>query len=115
MKNSLYQVTNFPSLIMIDTVGKYLGKTKKGNENEDIEKKENKQEGLDDPKKYQNIYKYLEEMSRTFIRKGNNHQIILVDNDFPENLKKNYDQYVVKRFSVEEKDGYEIGFINNAY
>src|SRR5699024_4321968 len=27
LKNSLYRETNYPSLIMIDTVGKYLGKT----------------------------------------------------------------------------------------
>lgn len=98
---------------MIDTIGKYLGKTKK-NTNDVDESKENKKEGLDDPKKYLRIYIFLEKMSNDFIEKGKEHQIILVDNDFPEDLEINYDQYVVKRFSVEEKDGYEIGFINNA-
>lgn len=113
LKNSLFRETNYPSLIMIDTVGKYLGKTKK-NANEVVESSENKQEGLDDPKKYLRIYKYLDEFSSNFIKKGVEHQIILVDNDFPEDLEIDYDQYVVKRFSVEEKEGYEVGFINNA-
>lgn len=113
LKNSLYKQTNYPSLIMIDTVGKYLGKTQKSTD-ETSERKENKVEGLDDPKKYLKIYKYLEQFSTHFIDKGNEHQIILVDNDFPEDLEINYDKYVVKRFSVEEKEGYEIGFINNA-
>lgn len=113
LKNSLLKETNFPSLIMIDTVGKYLGKTKKNTKGID-ESKENKEEGLDDPKKYINIYSYLQEFSNEFIKKGNDHQIILVDNDFPEDLEKDFSQYVVKRFSAEEKEGYEVGFINNA-
>lgn len=113
LKNSLLRETNYPSLIMIDTVGKYLGKTKKKNEEEDG-RKENKKEGLEDSKKYLNIYKYLEDMSSNFIKEGNDHQIILVDNDLPEDLEIDYDQYVVKKFSVEEKEGYEVGFINNA-
>lgn len=113
LKNSLLKETNFPSLIMIDTVGKYLGKTKK-NTNDIDESKENKKEGLDDPKKYISIYNYLQELSNEFINLGNAHQIILVDNDFPEDLEKDFSQYVVKRFSAEEKEGYEVGFINNA-
>ncbi|XQY91891.1 hypothetical protein ACNRWW_20815 [Metabacillus sp. HB246100] len=113
LKNSLLKETNFPSLIMIDTVGKYLGKTKKNTKDID-ESKENKKEGLDDPKKYINIYSYLQEFSNEFIKLGNDHQIILVDNDFPEDLEKEFSQYVVKRFSAEEKEGYEVGFINNA-
>ncbi|MBR0633641.1 hypothetical protein [Bacillus altitudinis] len=112
LKNSLLKETNFPSIIMIDTVGKYLGKTKK-NINYIVESKENKKEGLDDPKKYINIYNYLQEFSNEFIKLGNDHQIILVDNDFPEDLEKDFSQYVVKRFSAEEKEGYEVGFINN--
>ncbi|MFY7750459.1 MAG: hypothetical protein ACOVQU_01615 [Exiguobacterium acetylicum] len=113
LKNSLLKETNFPSLIMIDTVGKYLGKTKKTIEDMN-ESRENKKEGLDDSKKYVNIYNYLREFSSDFINQGHEHQIILVDNDFPEDLEKNFSEYVVKRFSAEEKDGYEIGFINNA-
>jgi uncharacterized coiled-coil DUF342 family protein len=113
LQNSLFRETNYPSLIMIDTVGKYLGKTKK-NADEVDDSKENKQEGLDDPKKYLRIYKYFHKFSSNFIKKGVEHQIILVDNDFPEDLERDYDQYVVKRFSVEEKEGYEVGFINNA-
>jgi hypothetical protein len=37
-----------------------------------------------------------------------------VDNDFPKELENKYIQYVVKKFSVQDKDGFEKGFINNA-
>ncbi len=111
LKNSLTMDTNYPSLMIIDTVGKYLGKT---NKNEQEEIKATKEEGLDDPKKYLNIYKYLEKMSEAFLDEGKKHQIILVDNDFPEDLQIDFNKYVVKRFSTEEKEGYEKGFINNA-
>lgn len=114
MKNSLYNDTNLPSLIMIDTVGKYLGKTKNNIQNEEIDGTRNEEEGLNDPKKYLKIYKYLAEMSEGSIQQGKKHQIIIVDNDFPEQLEKDCKQYVVKRFSVQKKEGYEIGFINNA-
>lgn len=113
LKNSLINETNFPSLIMLDTIGKYLGKTKKYSEDADGAK-ESKIEGLDDPKKYIRIYDYLQKMSNGFLEKGIEHQIILVDNDFPDDLEKDFAQYVVKRFSTEDKEGYEIGFINNA-
>ncbi|MED3541332.1 hypothetical protein ABEX53_10645 [Bacillus toyonensis] len=111
LKNSLLTDTHYPSLIMLDTVGKYLGKTKK--DEKDTNVNEDKKEQLDDPSKYVNIYKFLDEMSISFINKQIKHQIIIVDNDFPNELKEKYMKYVVKRFSVEE-DGFERGFINNA-
>ncbi|MED4013655.1 MULTISPECIES: hypothetical protein [Priestia] len=113
LKNSLYTNTNYPGFIMLDTVGKYLGKTK-NNSNKDTDRSEDKKELLDDPTKYVNIYKFFDEMSTSFIEKGIKHQIIIVDNDFPEELEKKYMKYVVKRFSVEDKEGFERGFINNA-
>lgn len=113
LKNSMIKDTNYPSLIMIDTVGKYIGKMK-SRDNESEERKENNNEGLNDPKKYASIYKYLDKMSKEFIKEGKNHQIILVDNDIPEGLEKYYSKYIVKRFSNSGENGYEIGFINNA-
>jgi predicted nucleic acid-binding Zn-ribbon protein len=113
LKNSLYTITNYPSLIMIDTIGKYLGKTQK----EDIEKtdkEEDKKEGFNDPSKYLNIYNYLNTLSEDLLENKKDHQIIIVDNDFPLELEKKYNKYVVKRFSVDEREGYEIGFIDNA-
>ncbi|PEA82441.1 AAA family ATPase [Bacillus pseudomycoides] len=111
-KNSLLTDTHFPSLIMLDTVGKYLGKTKKDEKDTNIN--EDKKEQLDDPSKYVNIYKFLDKMSISLINKQIKHQIIIVDNDFPNELEEKYMKYVVKRFSVVEKDGFERGFINNA-
>lgn len=112
LKNSLYTDTHFPSLIMLDTVGKYLGKTKK--DEKDTNFNEDEKEQLDDPSKYVNIYNFLDKMSISFMDKQIKHQIIIVDNDFPKELEEKYMKYVVKRFSVEEKDGFERGFINNA-
>lgn len=110
LQNSLLKETNYPGFVMIDTVGKYLGKTKKAiDEDNGVEF-----EDLNDPEKYVNIYNYLHTMSSKFIKNENIHQIILVDNDFPEDLQKNFSKYVVKKFSADGKNGYEIGFINDA-
>ena len=53
-------------------------------------------------------------MSISFINKQIKHQIIIVDNDFPNELKRKIYEICSKRFSVEEEDGFERGFINNA-
>ncbi|WP_066065224.1 hypothetical protein [Neobacillus soli] len=114
LKNSIYTNTNYPSFIMIDTIGKYLGKTKKdrlkllltGND-EDLK------EDMEDPTKYVNLIKLLIDMSEGFLKNNKEHQIIVVENDFPEELEEKYQKYVVKRFSTNEREGYEIGFINN--
>jgi predicted nucleic acid-binding Zn-ribbon protein len=113
LKDSLYTDTNYPSLVIIDTIGKYLGKTKK-EYTKDTDLKEDKNEGLNDPTKYLKIYKFLDEMSSSLLVNKKDHQIIIVDNDFPEELETNYSKYVVKKFSVENREGFEIGFINNA-
>ncbi|MER2192609.1 MAG: hypothetical protein ABS951_16745 [Solibacillus sp.] len=112
LKNSLNSSTQYPSLVMIDTIGKYLGKTKK--DDATSEENNNLNEALDDPTKYKRIYKYLHEFSSKALEENKDHQIIIVDNDFPEELETNYNKYVIKKFSVESKEGFEIGFINNA-
>lgn len=112
--NSLNSDTNIPKFLMIDTIGKYLGKTKdkyltETNKNQDLK------EGLNDPDKYLNMYKYLINLCDKFT--NNNleppFQIIIVDNDIPLEFQSTINSYVIKRFSVLSKDGFDIGFIDD--
>lgn len=115
LKNSFYSNTQFPSLLMIDTIGKYIGKTSiEGEINQEETDITNNEEALDDPTKYKRIYEYLNSLSAEARLIGKEHQIIIVDNDFPEDLIVDYSAYIIKRFSSKNKHGYEKGFINNA-
>lgn len=112
LRNSLDTDTNFPSLLMIDTVGKYIGKTK-AKYLENTNQSEDTLEGINDPKKYKNIYSYLSSLSDELVE-NYDFQVIVVDNDLPESMESQLEKYIVKKFSVDERKGFEIGFINNA-
>ncbi|MDR6551906.1 hypothetical protein [Paenibacillus qinlingensis] len=112
LRNSLHSETNYPSIVMIDTVGKYIGKTKSKYQ-ELTDQSEDIVEGLNDPLKYNNIFAYLKEMCDQLLETYD-FQIIIVDNDLPENLEDQLEQYVVKKFSVVPREGYDIGLVNNA-
>lgn len=103
-KNNTY----LPSLLMLDTLGKYLG-TNDTISNEEIIRKVIDDEELKDPKKYVNLYKYLVSLHESL---GETHQIIIVDNQLPSELDTTLKQYVVKHFSV-DGIGDSKGFIDN--
>lgn len=111
LKKSMNSNTNLPSFLMIDTIGKYLGKTKlKYLEDTDIVK--DKEEGIGDSNKYSNMYQYLINMcEKTY--KDKELQIIIVDNDIPDEISDVVKKYVVKKFSTEGKVGFDIGFIDD--
>ncbi len=115
LRYSLNNTTNYPSIIMIDTIGKYLGKTK---EDEDLETnvKEDALEELNDPAKYVSLYKHIIEMSESLIEREKSHQIIIVDNDLPSYTSDEFmiNTYVVKHFNSNGTGGASIGFIDNA-
>ncbi|TVX77164.1 hypothetical protein FQP34_22335 [Peribacillus simplex] len=101
--------TYLPSILMIDTLGKYLGT------NDTIPKKDRireivDDEGLKDPEKYSNLYKYLVSIHETLFE---THQIIVVDNQLPSGLETTLSKYVVKHFSV-DGIGDSKGLIDNA-
>ena len=100
---------------MIDTIGKYLGKTKDKYLSE-TNKSHDAKEGISDPDKYLNIYKYLIYLctNKEKTQEGVNFQIIIVDNEIPLEIEKLVASYTVKRFSTEERKGYDIGFIDDA-
>lgn len=114
LKNSIEKDTNLPKFIMIDTVGKYIGKTKEKYLNQ-TDVKQDKKEGIDDPNKYLNIYKYLIGLCDTYEKKGSDasFQIIVVDNEIPEEIEQVIDKYYVKRFSSDGEEGYDSGFIDD--
>lgn len=115
LRNSIECSTNLPSFLMIDTIGKYLGKTKDIYLSE-TNKIQDGKEGISDPDKYLNIYKYLIHLCniKKNTQEGLNFQIIIVDNEIPLEIEKIISGYTIKRFSAEEKKGYDIGFIDDA-
>ncbi|MFJ9383811.1 hypothetical protein ACIROD_08645 [Peribacillus sp. NPDC101481] len=103
LKYSLLKTTNMPSFLMIDTLGKYLGKVK-------VEEKEDEEsEELNDPRKYSNMYHYLLDLTG----KNEEVQIIVVDNEIPLDMYDKLNDKVVKRFGRMKVSGTEIGFIDD--
>ncbi|MCD6432603.1 MAG: hypothetical protein J7L21_01040 [Sulfurimonas sp.] len=97
---------------MIDTVGKYLQKTKKEylsdtDENDDI------QEEIKSAGKYKSLYEYIIDLSIKLEEANKSCQIILVDNDVPPFIEKDYKGFVVKRFSKDPNDDLPIGLIDD--
>jgi predicted nucleic acid-binding Zn-ribbon protein len=99
---------NYPSFLMVDTVAKYLGKTK-AKDLAETNRAEDNAEGMTDGTKYENIYKFmltLQSFAESF-------QLIVVDNDIPEGLTQELAPYIRKYFSTERIAGAEIGFIDD--
>lgn len=115
LKNSLSTNTNLPSFLMIDTIGKYLGKTKEKYLGQ-TDKNQDEKEGINDPDKYLNIYKYLIGLcnSKKENEESADFQIIIVDNEIPLEIEEIIGKYFIKRFSTDVREGFEIGFIDDA-
>jgi len=103
---------NIPNLLMIDTVGKYLGKTM-GVYEDDTDTTSDEAEGISDPQKYQNIYEYLIQLSSRFEEAGKHCQIILVDNDVPAEISTQYSGFVVAHYSSDGLHELPIGLIDD--
>lgn len=97
---SLKSNTNLPSFLMIDTIGKYLGKRSDDNIIKDDEE-------MSDPQKYNNLYRYLIKL----VNKHSESQIIIVDNDLPDLPGVSIKNYVIKEFKINE-EGKPTGFIS---
>ncbi|MDF3636647.1 exonuclease SbcC, partial [Enterobacter cloacae] len=66
---------------MLDTIGKYLGKNLKAKYASETNIKDDIDEGISDPEKYENIYNALIEITNYAQKKRSPCQIIVVDND----------------------------------
>lgn len=115
MEEALRTQMNYPSFLMIDTVGKYLGKTKTQSQyQEETSANEDLKEGVSDPQKYQNIFEYIINLSEKYEKKNQVCQFILVDNDVPDHIIDDLYGFIVAHFSSERADGLPVGFIDDA-
>lgn len=107
---SLGHASNHPKLVLIDTVGKYLGKT--SHKYQDTDKESDVSEGITqtDASKYTEMYKQFVLLSKLH----NDFQLIVVDNDLPSALELELKEYVIKHFSESGEDGSVKGFIDDA-
>ncbi|WP_343693728.1 AAA family ATPase [Chitinophaga sp.] len=111
LKNGLETTTNHPNFLMIDTIGKYLGKTSPrylGDTNPSEDKREGF--GASDPTKYLNMYNYILDLCTD----REDIQIIVVDNDIPPVIQEKLRANVVKEFSNTGLGGLPIGFIDDS-
>ncbi|WP_417888122.1 DUF3732 domain-containing protein [Zunongwangia sp.] len=112
MEYAINNPVNFPSFLMVDTIAKYIGKTKIKNSDEtDLE--EDQKEGMNDANKYEKIYDYLNKLHQN---KSVSFQMIIVDNDIPDKLSEELKPLIVKHFTsdpVSSKS--QIGLIDDAY
>ncbi len=111
LEYAINNTSNYPSFLMIDTIAKYIGKTKEKdlvytNTQEDIN------EGMNDSTKYENLYKYLMNLSERY---EESFQVFVVDNDLPTSLLPNLEPFIIKHYTTNAiVPGTDIGFIDDA-
>lgn len=103
---------NLPALLMIDTVGKYLGKTNASLL--DTDNVADAAEGVTDPLKYQHMYEYMIDLMTSTEEAERDAQIIVVDNDIPLFIREKFAGYIVAQFSSTGEGGLPIGLIDDA-
>lgn len=113
LKMSVDRISNHPGFLMIDTVGKYIGKTNA--RYADTNLKDDQKEGVSDPKKYANLYKAMLELSAYAEAKERDVQIIVVDNDLPEAIQSTAPAAIAAYFNSEGIDGAVRGLIDDAH
>lgn len=108
----LRKETNIPGLLMIDTVGKFLGKTPEDADNSQIDS-ENDVDGVADPEKYRNLFNALVAVAEEFDNKGKLCQIILVDNDMPRDVAYENKGFEIAHYRSNGINGLPIGLIDD--
>ncbi|MDN2679465.1 AAA family ATPase [Janthinobacterium sp. SUN033] len=104
---------NLPAFLMVDTVGKYLGKTQSKYNETDL--KEDTKEGVSDPTKYKNMYSYMLSLAEAAEDLNIPCQILLVDNDVPVDVQRDYSGFTVAHFSSRGENGLPLGLIDDAH
>ena len=113
LKMSIDRVSNHPGFLMIDTVGKYIGKT--NSRYKDTNANEDQKEGVSDPKKYANLYKAMFELCTYAEENERDVQIIVVDNDLPETIWSTAPAAIAAYFNSEGVNGAVRGLIDDAH
>ncbi|EMR13984.1 hypothetical protein MPL1_02448 [Methylophaga lonarensis MPL] len=104
--------TNIPGLLMIDTVGKFLGKTPEYSDDSQIDS-EIDVDGVADPEKYRNLFNALVAVAEEFDDKGKLCQIILVDNDMPRDVAYENKGFEIAHYRSNGINGLPIGLIDD--
>lgn len=104
---------NHPRILLLDTVGKYLGKKTKEKYASETSITEDVSEGISDPMKYKNIYEQL--LSTAMRAEASNEpcQIILVDNDIPDTFIDRLKTYIVAHYSSIGENDLPLGLIDD--
>lgn len=110
---SVNRPSNHPRLLMIDTVGKYLGKTDAKYSETDA--KEDHREGTSDPKKYMNIYRAMLALCERVEKESGSVQIIVVDNDLPASIEATSPGAIAAYFRNDGRNGTSRGLIDDAH
>lgn len=108
----LRKETNIPGLLMIDTVGKFLGKTPEYSDDNQVDS-ENDVDGVADPEKYRNLFNTLVAVAEEFDDKGKLCQIILVDNDMPRDVAYENKGFEIAHYRSNGINGLPIGLIDD--
>lgn len=104
---------NHPRLLLLDTVGKYLGKKTKEKYASETSLTEDVSEGISDPMKYQNIYEQLLTTAMRAEDSSERCQIILVDNDIPDTFIDRLKTYIVAHYSSTGENNLPLGLIDD--
>ena len=102
-----------PRLLMIDTVGKYLGKTTKSKYISETNTVDDGKEGIGDPQKYKNLYDCILKVANYAEENRQRCQIILVDNDVPDSFVERYKDFIVAHYSSIGENGLKFGLIDD--
>jgi hypothetical protein len=112
MRSKLEMDTNLPGLLMIDTVGKFLGKTPESASSE-TDLKADESEGVSDPDKYKNLFESLLDLAETFEKEDKLCQIILVDNDIPPEVALKHKGFEIAHYRSNGVNNIPIGLIDD--
>jgi len=113
LKYSIEHDINHPRLLMIDTIGKYLGKVTKDKYVSETDSKEDIREGISDPVKYQNMYECLLSVANMAEARKERCQIIVVDNDVPDAFVNRFRAYIVAHYSSTGEGELPVGLIDD--
>ncbi|HHK0016004.1 TPA: exonuclease SbcC, partial [Salmonella enterica subsp. enterica serovar Blockley] len=102
-----------PRFLLLDTVGKYLGKSTKYKYMSETDSTADLKEGTSDPEKYEQIFNSLIDISNYAQQKSTPCQIIVVDNDVPEKLAGRLKAITVAQFSSTGENNLPPGLIDD--
>lgn len=112
LSQKLRKDTNIPGLLMIDTVGKFLGKTPESAKESQLETFDDI-DGVADPEKYKNLFEALIKTAETFDENDKLCQIILVDNDIPHNVAYEIQGFEIAHYRSNGINGLPTGLIDD--